>query len=96
MGSMGIVHRRRNLAFGIVAAGTSIGGTVFPLIAGSLLPRVGYVFLFPLFEYFNPKYRFKWTMRIIAFILLALMIMANLACSLTLIRKYHSYESLVT
>lgn len=55
MGSMETVHRRRNLAFGIVAAGTSIGGTVFPLIAGSLLPRVGYVFLFPLFEYFYPN-----------------------------------------
>jgi MFS transporter, MCT family, solute carrier family 16 (monocarboxylic acid transporters), member 10 len=37
----GTVHRRRNLAFGVVAAGTSIGGTIFPLIARSLLPRVG-------------------------------------------------------
>ena len=35
------VYRRRNLAFGIVAAGASIGGAIFPLIARSLLPRVG-------------------------------------------------------
>lgn len=34
--------KRRGFAFGIVAVGSSIGGTVLPIVAKNLLPLVGY------------------------------------------------------
>ncbi|KAF7440302.1 hypothetical protein PC9H_000646 [Pleurotus ostreatus] len=46
--------KRRGLAFGFTAAGSSIGGTVFPIAARKLIPQVG----------------FPWTMRIIGFVLI--------------------------
>ncbi|KAK7057637.1 MFS domain-containing protein [Favolaschia claudopus] len=55
-------HKRRGLAMGLVATGSSIGGTVFPIIARNLIPRVG----------------FPWTLRIMAFILLCSLTSANL------------------
>lgn len=54
--------RRRALAFGLMAAGSSIGGVVFPVMVSHLIPQVG----------------FPWTMRICAFLILFLMIIANL------------------
>ncbi|CCA66982.1 related to monocarboxylate transporter [Serendipita indica DSM 11827] len=54
--------RRRQLAFGLIAVGSSIGGTVIPLVVKALLPSVG----------------FKWTMRILGFILLGTTSIANL------------------
>ena len=33
--------RRRGMALGIQACGSSIGGTVFPIIFRNLVPRVG-------------------------------------------------------
>ncbi|KAF7318153.1 hypothetical protein HMN09_00323400 [Mycena chlorophos] len=45
--------RRRGLATGIMAVGSSLGGTLLPIAAQKLIPRVG----------------FPWTMRIIGFIL---------------------------
>ncbi|KAG8899407.1 hypothetical protein FRB99_006752 [Tulasnella sp. 403] len=54
--------RRRNTAFGIIATGSSYGGTVFPIITRNLIPVVG----------------FPWTMRILAFILLGQLALANL------------------
>ncbi len=35
--------KRRGLAFGFTAAGSSIGGTIFPIAARKLIPRVGSV-----------------------------------------------------
>lgn len=35
-------HRRRALAMGIVAGGSSVGGVCFPLMFASLIPRVGF------------------------------------------------------
>ncbi|KAF8584118.1 MFS general substrate transporter [Ramaria rubella] len=55
--------RRRSTAYGIVAAGSSLGGTIFPIIIRNLIPRVG----------------FPWTMRIVAFILLVFIGIANLS-----------------
>lgn len=52
--------KRRALAFGIVATGSSIGGVIFPILCQQLLPKIG----------------FGWTMRIIGFIGLALFIPA--------------------
>ncbi|KAJ7188775.1 major facilitator superfamily domain-containing protein [Mycena filopes] len=54
---------KRGLAMGFVATGSSIGGTVFPIVARNLIPRVG----------------FPWTLRIMGFILLCSLGIANLA-----------------
>ncbi|KAL0255002.1 hypothetical protein SLS55_009527 [Diplodia seriata] len=54
--------RRRALAFGLMAAGSSIGGVIFPIMVSHLIPQVG----------------FPWTMRICAFLILFLMLIANL------------------
>jgi hypothetical protein len=47
---------------GLVAAGSSLGGVIFPIMVVHLIPEVG----------------FGWTMRICAFLILALLIFANL------------------
>ncbi|CAA7271138.1 unnamed protein product [Cyclocybe aegerita] len=54
--------KRRGLAMGFVAVGSSIGGTVLPIAAKGLIPAVG----------------FKWTMRIFGFILMAVLGVSNL------------------
>ncbi|KAF8674068.1 Monocarboxylate [Rhizoctonia solani] len=53
---------RRGLALGILASGSSIGGTVIPIAVRKLIPIVG----------------FKWAMRIIGFILLFVLTVAIL------------------
>ncbi|CAE6414885.1 unnamed protein product [Rhizoctonia solani] len=53
---------RRGLALGILASGSSIGGTVIPIAVRKLIPMVG----------------FKWAMRIIGFILLFVLSVAIL------------------
>ncbi|KIW28242.1 uncharacterized protein PV07_07921 [Cladophialophora immunda] len=54
--------RRRSLALGVAATGSSIGGVIFPVMVEKLIPEVG----------------FGWTMRICAFLILGLMILGNL------------------
>src|ERR1700712_550802 len=54
--------RRRSLALGIAATGSSIGGVIFSVTVVKLIPEVG----------------FGWTMRICAFMILVLMILGNL------------------
>ncbi|GAB7347458.1 hypothetical protein MBLNU459_g4374t2 [Dothideomycetes sp. NU459] len=54
--------RRRAAAFGLAAAGSSIGGVIFPIMVSRLVPRIG----------------FGWAMRCAGFLILALMIIANL------------------
>ena len=54
--------RRRSLAMGIAASGSSVAGVIFPVLVEKLIPQVG----------------FGWTMRICAFMVLGLMILANL------------------
>ncbi|KAJ7696439.1 MFS general substrate transporter [Mycena rosella] len=54
--------RRRGLAMGLSAIGSSIGGTIFPIATHHLIPLVG----------------FQWTMRICAFILVCTLGFANL------------------
>ncbi|ELU44177.1 monocarboxylate permease [Rhizoctonia solani AG-1 IA] len=56
------VRARRGLALGILASGSSIGGTVIPIAVRKLIPIVG----------------FKWAMRIIGFILLFVLTVAIL------------------
>lgn len=55
-------HHRRALAFGIMAAGSSIGGVIYPILVSHLVPKIG----------------FPWTMRVCAFLILFLLIIANL------------------
>ncbi|KAF8323963.1 MFS general substrate transporter [Clavulina sp. PMI_390] len=54
--------KRRPVAYGVVATGSSIGGVVFPLAVKRLLEDVG----------------FKWTMRITGFMLIFTFTLANL------------------
>jgi MFS family permease len=52
---------KRAAAFGIMAAGSSAGGVVFPIMVTKLMPKIG----------------FGWTMRVCGFLILALLIIAN-------------------
>lgn len=52
--------RRRAAAFGIMASGSSLGGFVMPIMIEKLIPKIG----------------FGWTMRVVAFIFLALLLIA--------------------
>jgi MFS transporter, MCT family, aspergillic acid transporter len=62
MGSLpGWFDKKRGAAYGIVATGSSIGGVIFPIMIRRLIPEVG----------------FGWSMRIGAFMILALLIIAN-------------------
>lgn len=58
----GWFERRRGLAFGALATGSSLGGVIFPLMLTRLIASVGY----------------GWAMRTGAFIIAALLIVANL------------------
>ncbi|KAG7442510.1 MFS general substrate transporter [Guyanagaster necrorhizus] len=53
--------KKRGMALGLVAIGSSIGGTVIPIMARNLIPRIG----------------FSWTMRVNGFVLLATLCLAN-------------------
>ncbi|KAK2464066.1 hypothetical protein APHAL10511_003896 [Amanita phalloides] len=54
--------KRRGVAMAFIAMGSSFGGSLFPIAAKYLIPEVG----------------FKWTMRIIAFILIFTLSISNL------------------
>jgi MFS family permease len=54
--------KKRGLSYGIMAAGSGLGGIIFPIMASHLIPEIG----------------FAWTMRTIAFLILGLMIIAFL------------------
>jgi MFS family permease len=55
--------KKRGAALGVVTAGSSIGGVIFPVMIINLLPRIG----------------FGWTIRCCAFLILALLLFANYA-----------------
>ncbi|KAJ1323050.1 MFS transporter MCT family aspergillic acid transporter [Microdochium nivale] len=54
--------RRRGLAFGVLATGSSLGGVIFPIMTTRLIAAVGY----------------GWAMRVDAFLILALLVVTNL------------------
>lgn len=54
--------KRRALAFGIMASGSSLGGVILPIMVDHVIARSG----------------FPWAMRSVAFLLLGLMVYANL------------------
>lgn len=55
-------YKRRAAAFGITAAGSSLGGVVLPIMMNHLIPTIG----------------FGWTLRIVAFLFLALLSVASM------------------
>ncbi|OJJ06557.1 hypothetical protein ASPVEDRAFT_87855 [Aspergillus versicolor CBS 583.65] len=55
--------RRRAYAFGIMVSGSSLGGVIMPIMMNKLIPRVG----------------FPWTIRIVSFMILGLLVIA--ACT---------------
>ncbi|KAG5774085.1 hypothetical protein H9Q72_000374 [Fusarium xylarioides] len=55
-------RQKRALALGITASGSSLGGTILPILVNRLIPRIG----------------FGWTMRVCAFLLFALLLVTNL------------------
>jgi MFS transporter, MCT family, solute carrier family 16 (monocarboxylic acid transporters), member 10 len=66
---------------GFVAMGSSLGGTILPIAAKNLLPRVGSVpgsDLVWVFLNMLSSNRFAWTMRCLGFILLAILGASNL------------------
>ncbi|KAF4968459.1 hypothetical protein FSARC_4153 [Fusarium sarcochroum] len=68
--------RHRALAFGIITSGSSIGGIVLPIMVNHLVTRIG----------------FGWAMRSLAFLLLGLLVIANLTLKSRLPpphRKFH-------
>ncbi|RMZ72255.1 monocarboxylate permease [Pyrenophora seminiperda CCB06] len=54
--------KKRGLAYGAMAAGSGLGGIIFPIMASHLIPKVG----------------FAWAMRAIAFLILGMMSIAAL------------------
>jgi MFS family permease len=54
--------KKRGLAYGIMAAGSGLGGIIFPIMASHLIPKIG----------------FGWTMRTFGFMILGLCIVAFL------------------
>ncbi|ORX40884.1 major facilitator superfamily domain-containing protein [Kockovaella imperatae] len=57
----------RSLAYGLQASGSSLGGILFPILARSLLPKIG----------------FGWTLRVFAFIVLAIIVQSFFTLSTT-------------
>jgi MFS family permease len=68
--------KKRGLAYGIMAAGSGLGGIIFPIMASHLIPEIG----------------FGWTMRTIAFMILGLMVLAGLTVKSRLPRKPRAFE----
>src|SRR4051794_29595394 len=65
----GWFNQKRGAALGIAFTGSSIGGVVFPIMVSRLIPQIG----------------FGWTMRICAFLIMFMLIIANLT-----MRPYYS------
>lgn len=63
--------KKRAIAMGLVISGSSIGGIVWPLMARSLLPQIG----------------FGWTIRCCALLALVLLAIANLFVTSNLVHK---------
>jgi hypothetical protein len=78
---------------GFASAGAPIGGTVFPIIARSLIPSVGCVRRLPglCFAQSRFPHRFPWTMRIIGFILMLSLGLSNLVSLFALGSTEHAF-----
>jgi MFS family permease len=73
--------KRRGFALGITGFGASSGSTMFPAASQKLIPLIGFVLIggsTVRARSFN--IRFKWTVRVFGFILIATLGMANIVC----------------
>ncbi|KAF2501375.1 MFS general substrate transporter [Lophium mytilinum] len=68
--------KKRGAAFGIMAAGSSLGGVIFPIMVNHLIEEVG----------------FGWSMRIVAFMILGMLIIANLTIKSRLPPKKRAFK----
>jgi MFS family permease len=68
--------RKRGAAYGVMAAGSGLGGIIIPIMASHLIPEIG----------------FAWTMRTIAFLLLALLGVAIATVKARLPRKPRAFK----
>lgn len=68
--------KKRGAAFGMMAAGSGLGGVIFPIMASHLIPKVG----------------FGWTIRICAFLVLALLCIAILTIKSRLPPRPRAFE----
>lgn len=68
--------KKRGAAYGIMAAGSGLGGILFPIMASHLIPEVG----------------FGWAMRICAFLILGLLLVAMLTVKSRLPPKPRAFE----
>lgn len=70
-------QKKRALAMGIVASGSSMGGVILPIMVNRLIPRIG----------------FGWTMRICAFLMLGLLVITNLTVRSRLRPQPKNYDA---
>ena len=71
--------KRRSLAFGISATGSSLGGTIIPIVSSNLIDLIGCVKSIRIDNnYQQGCFRFKWTMRVVALIVFVMLAIANL------------------
>jgi MFS family permease len=68
--------KKRGAAYGVMAAGSGLGGIIIPIMASHLIPQIG----------------FAWTMRTIAFLLLALLCIAMVTVKARLPRRPRAFE----
>ena len=70
--------RKVGLALGVMALGSSLGGTLYPIIVKNLIQKIGFVpgilsVCRPVYSLVCPPPRFQWTMRVLGFIEVALL-----------------------
>lgn len=68
--------KKRGLAYGVMAAGSGLGGIIFPIMASHLIPEIG----------------FEWTMRTFGFMILGLMVLAFFTVKSRLPPKVRHFE----
>lgn len=72
-------YKNRAAAFGVMTAGSSLGGVIYPIMVTKLIPEIG----------------FPWTMRAAAFMILGMLVIANLTVKSRLPplpREFHIME----
>ena len=75
--TMHAVKKRRSLAFGITAVGSSLGGSAYPILIRTLEKRVGYVNRLLHWSILTFR-RFAWAMRIVGLTILVLLAISSL------------------
>lgn len=73
--------KKRGFAYGVTAIGSSSGSTMFPAVAQKLIPLIGFVLTGGGTAHIRSYIiRFKWTVRVFGFILIAALGIANIVC----------------